>query len=114
MHCRLGSAAAAIMLTTMASPLQAADTGGSGAPVHGADVMDGKDKPGQDGWSWAPIPRDQAASKSAATPGEEKRAEGSASPPAPNSGTRLSPGQDPGTPAPAKPERPASAQQHNP
>jgi hypothetical protein len=50
----------------------AADPADQGAPLHGAGVMDGKDKPGQDGWSWAPVPKVQAASKSGQTPGEDK------------------------------------------
>jgi len=74
----------------------AADPGAKGAPVHGSDVMDGKDKPGQDGWSWAPTPRDQAASKSGETPGGGKSPETG---PTPTTHFHLPPGQDPGTPS---------------
>lgn len=82
------------------SPSRAADPPAGGAPLHGADVMDGKDKPGQDGWSWAPVPKTQAAGKSGQTPGEGKTTEraNDGSRPVPDTGKHLSPGQDPGTP----------------
>jgi cell division protein FtsN len=102
MFSRFGIAGAAVMLAAwIAVPisLHAAEPGA----VHGSDVMDGKNKPGQDGWSWAPTPRDQAASKSGSTPGEDKRASSTTTGPAPKDGTHLPPGQDPGTPMPTTP-----------
>ncbi len=80
--------------------LKAADAPAQTAPLHGADAMDGKNKPGQDGWSWAPVPRDQAASQSGKTPGNDKTPDktSDASRPVPNIGNHLSAGQDPGTP----------------
>jgi hypothetical protein len=102
---RIGLAGVAMMLATWLAVTPSPRAAEPGA-VHGNDVMDGKDKPGQDGWSWAPTPRDQAASKSGRTPGEDRRASSSTAAPAPNGDGHLAPGQDPGTPVPPAPSRP--------
>jgi hypothetical protein len=62
------------------------------------DAMGGKDRPSADGWVQAPIPRTDAPSGE--TPGEEKANKSAeAQPrPVPDTGKKLSPGQDPGTP----------------
>lgn len=75
--------------------------------IKGSDAMGGKDRPSADGWVQAPIPRTDAPSGK--TPGENKANKSSESQPrpVPDTGKRLSPGQDPGTPV-AQPNGPAA------
>lgn len=76
--------------------------------VKGQDVM--QPRAGPDGWAQAPIPRDQSPSGS--SPGEDKpnKSAESGRGNVPDTGKRLSPGQDPGTPMP----RPATDPMNSP
>ncbi len=67
-------------------------------PIAGADVMSDKGRSGPDGWSWAPVTRNEAPSGKA--PGQTA-ANTDAAPnaqPDPGAGKKLAPGDDPGTP----------------
>ena len=96
----IGAGIAVVAAVLLPATSRAADPPGQTAPLHGTDAMDGKNKPGQDGWSWAPVPRDQAASQSGKTPGNDKTNDKTAdgSRPVPDTGKQLTAGQDPGTP----------------
>jgi hypothetical protein len=75
--------------------------------VKGQDVM--QPRAGPDGWVQAPIPRVDSPSGSA--PGEDKanKSAEAGRDHVPDTGKRLSPGQDPGTPMAAPASGPASA-----
>ncbi|MBV9653628.1 MAG: hypothetical protein JOZ42_03590 [Acetobacteraceae bacterium] len=66
--------------------------------VKGVDAMGDKDRPSADGWVQAPIPRTDAPSGE--TPGEKKpnKSAEAQSRRVPDTGKKLSPGQDPATP----------------
>ena len=69
------------------------------AGIVGSDAMGDKSRSGPDGWSQAPMTRNEAPAghapgQSAATTAATPNAQ-----PAPPGGKTLSPGQDPGTPA---------------
>lgn len=66
-------------------------------PIKGSTVMGDKGRSGPDGWSWAPVTRDQGAG--AAAPGAGTQTPNKQ--PDPQAGRSLPPGQDPGTPATA-------------
>ena len=78
---------------------RAADPASVQTPIKGSDVMGDKGRSGPDGWSWAPVTRDQAPAGKA--PGETTAAVHGAPNAMPSSGAgkSLPPGQDPGTPA---------------
>jgi len=68
-------------------------------PIAGQSVLGDKSRSGPDGWSWAPIARDQAAAGKA--PGQTDATVKAAlnAQPGGDHGTNLPPGADPGTPA---------------
>ncbi len=95
----IGLVTIAVGVMAWAAPARAADDPAAvQAPIKGADVMGDKGRTGPDGWSWAPQTRDQApADKNNQTAANGRDAANSM--PAPDQGKKLSPGDDPGTPA---------------
>jgi hypothetical protein len=89
-------------------PLARAADPSKQAPIAGQDVMGDKSRSGPDGWSWAPITRNQAASGRA--PGQTE-ANIKAAPDARTAsgeGKTLPAGQDPGAPAATAPNGPGT------
>lgn len=66
--------------------------------IVGSGVMGDKGRSGPDGWSWAPVTRDQGAGSKG--PGQEASAAGKTPNAQPDrgAGKTLKPGDDPGTP----------------
>ncbi len=82
----------------LVGPAVHADETAQQAPIAGADVKGDKGRTGPDGWSWAPVTRNEAPSDKA--PGQSAANAGSApnTQPDPGAGKTLAPGDDPGTP----------------
>ena len=95
--------------TAFISAISAAPAAAQAAPpqtgvkdgIVGSDVMGDRNRTGPDGWSWAPVTRDQTAAGSGAGETAENLKK------APNASTAgpetkpIAPGDDPGTPATA-------------
>ena len=96
---QMGLAAIAVGALAWAASARAADDPAAvQAPIKGADVMGDKGRTGPDGWSWAPQTRDQAPADKNNQTAANGRGDAN-SMPAPSQGKKLSPGDDPGTPA---------------
>ena len=91
MRYRLRSMVAAAVLVTagLQAPVRA-DPG----DIKGQDVKGDKNKSANDGWSQAPVPREQSAAKDAPDPGGTSTKE-NATRPVPDAPASLGPGQDP-------------------
>ena len=89
------AAVACLAIGIMAwTPLaSAADPAAVQAPIKGSDVMGDKGRTGPDGWSWAPQTRDQAPADKSADKSSDPNSR-----PGPDTGKKLAPGDDPGTP----------------
>ena len=94
----IGLAAVVAFAVIAPSPARAEDPSAVQAPIKGADVMGDKGRTGPDGWSWAPQTRDQAPGDKANQTAANGRGDLNTQP-GPNEGKKLSPGDDPGTPA---------------
>lgn len=98
----LGLATIAVGVMTGSLVAQAADPPADPAsvqaPVKGLDVMGDKNRTGPDGWSWAPQVRDQAPADKSNRTAANGRGDTN-SQPGPDTGKKLAPGDDPGTPA---------------
>jgi len=77
-------------------------------PIAGADVMGDKGRSGPDGWSWAPVTRDQGASEKAAGQSATNASAAPNAQPDPNAGKTLAAGDDPGTPMAHQPNGPST------
>jgi len=97
-----GVLAGLLVLSASPTRLALAQAGG----VKGQDVM--QDRAGPDGWVQAPIPRDQAPSGAAPGEGKPNKSAESGRGNVPDTGKRLTPGQDPGTPMGSPSSGPAS------
>jgi hypothetical protein len=78
------------------------------APVQGQDAMSDRGRTGPDGWSWAPVTRDQAPTG----PSPAASANRGGAPntqPGPMEGRQLPPGEDPGTPSTPQSQGPGAA-----
>ena len=63
---RLSKVPAFLLLATLATPCLAQTAPGE---IKGVDAMGDKNRSAQDGWSQAPVPREESASKDAPNPG---------------------------------------------
>lgn len=98
-HIGMAAIAAGLMAASArAADVAATDPSAVQAPIKGADVMGDKGRTGPDGWSWAPQTRDQAPGDKSNQTAANGRGDAN-SMPTPNQGKKLSPGDDPGTPA---------------
>jgi hypothetical protein len=65
--------------------------------IKGIDAMGDKDRSAQDGWSQAPVPREESAAKDAPNPGGKSVAQNKERP-VPAAPTTYKPGEDPQAP----------------
>lgn len=68
----LSIAVAVLASVTLTAPAQAQTKPGE---IKGVDAMGDKDRSAQDGWSQAPVPREESAAKDAPNPGGHSIAE---------------------------------------
>ncbi|WP_244507768.1 hypothetical protein [Methylobacterium phyllostachyos] len=68
----LSMAVALLASVALAAPVQAQTKPGE---IKGVDAMGDKDRSAQDGWSQAPVPREESAAKDAPNPGGHSTAE---------------------------------------
>lgn len=68
----LSMAIALLASAALAAPVQAQTKPGE---IKGVDAMGDKDRSAQDGWSQAPVPREESAAKDAPNPGGHSTAE---------------------------------------
>ncbi len=80
----------ALALTALAPASALAEPGG----IKGQDVMGDKSRSANDGWSQAPVPREQSAAKDAPDPGGNSTAQ-NRDRPVPNAGSSDNSGSDP-------------------
>ncbi|MCJ2049818.1 hypothetical protein [Methylobacterium sp. J-070] len=66
--------------------------------IKGIDAMGDKDRSAQDGWSQAPVPREESAAKDAPNPGGKSVTQNKDRP-VPAAPTTYKPGEDPQAPA---------------
>ena len=85
------AAACLILLGTAATAARAEDA------IKGQDVMGDKSRSANDGWSQAPVPREQSAAKDAPDPGGHSTSE-NAGRPVPGASTGSTPGSEPQAP----------------
>ncbi|MGU3539571.1 hypothetical protein [Methylobacterium sp. A54F] len=89
-HPPLAALAVAIVLTTVAPSAALAQPG----DIKGQDVMGDKSRSANDGWSQAPVPREQSAAKDAPDPGGRSTAQ-NRDRPVPDAGSSDNSGSDP-------------------
>ncbi|GJE62320.1 hypothetical protein [Methylobacterium trifolii] len=87
-------AAAAVALAASLCPVQAQTPPGE---IKGVDVMGDKSRSANDGWSQAPVPREQSAAKDAPDPGGKSTGENK-SRPVPDAPATASTGTEPQEP----------------
>ena len=92
-----GVAAAAMAILASASVARAADPASVQTPIKGSDTMGDKGRTGPDGWSWAPQARDQAPGDKDNQTAANGRGAANSQPDG-DTGKKLAPGDDPGTP----------------
>ena len=92
---RLGTAIAVVVSLASALPAAAADT--QPGEIKGMDVKGDKARSANDGWSQAPVPREESAAKDAPNPGGGSTAE-NRNRPVPSGDTPKQPGEDPQQP----------------
>jgi len=89
-------------------PLAQAANPSQQTPIVGQDVMGDKSRSGPDGWSWAPMTRNQAPSGRAPGQTEARIKAAPDARAAPGEGKTLPAGQDPGAPAAIAPNGPGT------
>ena len=93
---RLHSAAVAAALY-LAIPFPASAADSQPGEIKGMDVMGDKARSANDGWSQAPVPREESAAKDAPNPGGQSTAE-NRNRPVPSGDTPKQAGEDPQQP----------------
>ena len=101
----LSKTLAILALASLASPCLAQTKPGE---IKGMDAMGDKSRSAQDGWSQAPVPREESAAKDAPNPGGRSTAENRDRPvPAADTGARS--GTEPYQPADQRPPGPSAS-----
>ncbi|MCJ2070910.1 hypothetical protein MKK75_19300 [Methylobacterium sp. J-030] len=90
----LSAAFAAFATLALTASVQAQTKPGE---IKGFDAMGDKDRSAQDGWSQAPVPREESAAKDAPNPGGKSVAQNKDRP-VPAAPTTYKPGEDPQAP----------------
>lgn len=90
----LSMAIAVLASVALTAPVQAQTKPGE---IKGFDAMGDKGRSAQDGWSQAPVPREESAAKDAPNPGG-KSVEQNKDRPVPAAPTTYKPGEDPQAP----------------
>lgn len=102
-------AAAALLLAASGLPALAQDKGG----IKGQDVLGDTSRSANDGWSQAPVPREQSAGKDAPDPGGQSTAQNKDRP-VPPSETPNKTGQEPQEPLPHRTPNPSGSNPASP